>query len=391
MMLCNSGHVRAVALDVASFRGQIIAHSGMICTRNAPLRFALLGLSEYPVLATLEDAVKAIGYETKGGVEVLTELELPTPEPGPRDLRVAIKAVSVNPVDVKRRRWEDPTDGMSPRVLGYDAAGIVEAVGSEVTLFKPGDEVFYAGAMDRPGTNSEFHLVDERIVGPKPASLSFAEAAAMPLTSITAWEMLFDRMKVPYGVLQPGGTLLVLNGAGGVGSMLIQLANHLTGLTVIATASRPETAEWVRKLGARHVADHSKPIDEALHAIGLNGVDYIGMITTTTGSAPALARAINPQGHITFIDNFDDSIAPFKPKSITVSWEMMFTRSLFQTSDMDAQHRLLKSVSELVDASVLRTTLTHMAGPLTVPNLRKAHERIETGRATGKTVLEGFQ
>jgi zinc-binding alcohol dehydrogenase family protein len=331
--------------------------------------------------------MKAIGYAAKGGVEVLTELELPMPEPGPRDLRVAVRAVSVNPVDVKRRRWEDPSESPHPRVLGYDAAGVVEAVGS----FKPGDEVFYAGAMDRPGTNSEFHLVDERIVGPKPTSLSFAEAAALPLTSITAWEMLFDRMKVPDGVRKPPGTLLVLNGAGGVGSMLIQLANRLTSLTVIATASRPESVEWVRKLGAKHVADHSKPIDEALHAIGFSGVDYIAAITTTSGSAPSLARAMNPQGHITLIDNFDDSIAPFKPKSITVSWEMMFTRSLFQTADMDAQHRLLKEVSAMVDAGALRTTLTHVGGPLTAANLRLAHERVETGRAIGKTVLEGFQ
>ncbi|MFM0269813.1 zinc-binding alcohol dehydrogenase family protein [Paraburkholderia aspalathi] len=335
--------------------------------------------------------MKAIGYKAKGGVAVLTELELPMPEPGPRDLRVAVKAVSVNPVDVKRRRWEDPSESPLPRVLGYDAAGVVDAVGNEVTLFRPGDEVFYAGAMDRPGTNSEFHLVDERIVGPKPTSLSFAEAAALPLTSITAWEMLFDRMKVPRGLHTPGSTLLVLNGAGGVGSMLIQLANRLTGLTVIASASRPETVEWVKKLGAKHVADHSKPIDEALHAIGFDGVDYIGAITSMPGSAPSLARALNPQGHITLIDNFDDSIAPFKPKSITISWEMMFTRSLFQTADMDAQHRLLKDVSEMVDAGLLQTTLTHLEGPLTAANLRRAHERIETGKAIGKTVLEGFQ
>ncbi|MFM0182154.1 zinc-binding alcohol dehydrogenase family protein [Paraburkholderia aspalathi] len=335
--------------------------------------------------------MKAIGYKAKGGVEVLTELELPMPEPGPRDLRVAVKAVSVNPVDVKRRRWEDPSESPLPRVLGYDAAGVVDAVGSEVTLFRPGDEVFYAGAMDRPGTNSEFHLVDERIAGPKPTSLSFAEAAALPLTSITAWEMLFDRMKVPRGLHTPGGTLLVLNGAGGVGSMLIQLATRLTGLTVIASASRPETVEWVKKLGAKHVADHSKPIDEALHAIGFDGVDYIGAITSMPGSAPSLARALNPQGHITLIDNFDDSIAPFKPKSITISWEMMFTRSLFQTADMDAQHRLLKEVSAMVDAGLLQTTLTHVEGSLTAANLRRAHERIETGKAIGKTVLEGFQ
>jgi NADPH:quinone reductase-like Zn-dependent oxidoreductase len=198
-------------------------------------------------------------------------------------------------------------------------------------------------------------------------------------------------MKIPYGVRKPCGTLLVLNGAGGVGSMLIQLANRLTGLTVIATASRPESVEWVLKLGAEHVADHSRPIDEALRAAGFTGVDYIAAITTTSGSAQSLASAMNPQRHITLIDNFDDGIAPFKPKSITVSWQMMFTRSLFQTPDMDAQHRLLKEVAALVDAGVLRTALTHVGGPLTAENLRHAHERIETGRAVGKTVLEGFR
>src|ERR1700722_14430289 len=330
--------------------------------------------------------MKAIGYKTEGGVEVLTDIVLPQPTPGPRDLLVAIKGVSVNPVDVKRRRWEKPAAPPGHKLLGYDAAGVVEAVGSAVSMFKPGDEVFYAGAMDRPGTNSEFHLVDERIVGPKPRSLSFAEAAALPLTSITAWEILFDRMKVPDGVRNPPGTLLVLNGAGGVGSMLIQLANRLTSLTVIATASRPESVEWVRKLGAKHVADHSKPIDEALHAIGFSGVDYIAAITTTSGSAPSLARAMNPQGHITLIDNFDDSIAPFKPKSITVSWEMMFPRSRLQTADMDAQHRLLCEVSALVDTGVLRTTLTRSMGRMTAENLRMAHEAVESGRMIGKLV-----
>src|ERR1700722_12640607 len=251
--------------------------------------------------------MKAIGYKTEGGVEVLTDIVLPQPTPGPRDLLVAIKGVSVNPVDVKRRRWEKPAAPPGHKLLGYDAAGVVEAVGSAVSMFKPGDEVFYAGAMDRPGTNSEFHLVDERIVGPKPRSLSFAEAAALPLTSITAWEILFDRMKVPYGSRKPCGTLLVLNGAGGVGSMMIQLATRLTGLTVIATASRRETAEWVRQLGAEHVADHSQPIDEAIKAIGFDGVDYLAAITTTPGTVSALVAALNPQSHINFIDNFDES------------------------------------------------------------------------------------
>ena len=341
--------------------------------------------------------MKAIGYHAKGGIEVLTDIELPTPKPGPRDLLVRVKAVSVNPIDVKRRRWEDPANN-NYRVLGYDAAGTVEAVGSSVTLFKPGDDVFYAGAMDRPGTNSEFHLVDERIVGPKPKSLSFAEAAALPLTSITAWEMLFDRMRVPRGSgkaggtlsAKAGGTLLVLNGAGGVGSVMIQLATRLTGLTVIATASRPESAAWVRRLGAHHVADHSKPIDEAVRAVGFDGVDYVGAITTTRGMVPALVRAMNPQGHITLIDNFDESIAPFKQKSITLSWEMMFTRSLFQTPDMGEQHRLLSEVASLVDSGALETTLGHVIGPITVKSLREAHAEVESNRTIGKIVLDGF-
>jgi zinc-binding alcohol dehydrogenase family protein len=334
--------------------------------------------------------MKAIGYKTEGGVDVLTEIDLPRPIPGPRDLLVAVRGVSVNPIDVKRRRREKPATAPAYMLLGYDAAGVVEAVGSEVSLFSPGDEVFYAGARDRPGTNGEFHLVDERIVGPKPRCLSFAEAAALPLTSITAWEILFDRMKVPYGSKRPCGTLLILNGAGGVGSMMIQLASRLTGLTVIATASRPETAAWVRKLGTEHVADHSKPIDEAIKAIGFDGVDYVAAITTTPGNVPALVAALNPQGHINFIDDFDENIMPFKAKSTTISWEMMFTRSLFQTADMDAQHRLLREVAALVDAGVLKSTRAQHMGRMTVENLRRAHQVVETNRTIGKVVLEGF-
>jgi zinc-binding alcohol dehydrogenase family protein len=334
--------------------------------------------------------MKAIGYKTAGGREVLTDLDIPRPLPKPHDLLVRVQAISVNPVDTKRRRWEMPATAPDYMLLGYDAAGVVEAVGSDVTLFNPGDEVFYAGAMDRPGTNSEYHLVDERIVGPKPKSLSFGEAAAMPLTSITAWEVLFDRMKITRASKESLETLLILNGSGGVGSMMIQLATRLTGLNVIASASRPETAAWVRELGAKHVADHSRPIDKALKAIGFDGVDYIAAITTTSGIAPALADAMNPQGHITLIDNFDDSIMPFKTKSITISWEMMFTRSLFNTRDIHMQHQLLREVSALVDDGVLRTTMTHNLGRINADNLRRAHEIVESGHTIGKVVLEGF-
>jgi zinc-binding alcohol dehydrogenase family protein len=334
--------------------------------------------------------MRAIGYNENGGIEVLADIERPRPAPGPRDLLVAVKAVSANPVDVKRRRGEKPVTAPDYTLPGYDAAGVVEAVGSQVSLFKPGDEVFYAGAMDRPGTNAEFHLVDERIVGPKPKSLTFPEAAALPLTSITAWETLFDRMKVPYGSKRPSGTHLVLNGAGGVGSIMIQLAARLTGLTVIATASRPESAAWVRALGAHHVVNHRDPIDKAVGALGFEGVDYLAAITTSPGIVSSLVGASKPQGHITFIENFDESILPFKPKSITVSWEMMFTRSLFQTPGMDSQHRLLGEVSALVDAGVLKSTMTQHMGSITLDNLRRAHQAVETGRTIGKVVLEGF-
>jgi zinc-binding alcohol dehydrogenase family protein len=334
--------------------------------------------------------MKSVGYYAKGDAETLVEIETPKPEPRARDLLVNVQAVSVNPVDVKRRRFEDPADGSTHRILGYDAAGIVTEVGSEVTLFKPGDHVFYAGAMDRHGTNSECHLVDERIVGPKPRSLSFAQAAALPLTSITAWEILFDRMKIPYGSKTPCGTLLIINGAGGVGSILIQLATRLTGLTVIATASRPESMAWVKALGAHYVADHSKPIDEALRTIGFEDVDYIAAITTTAGSVHSLGRALKPQGHITFIDNFDESVMPFKSKSVTISWEMMFTRSLYQTPDMDAQNSLLREISWLLDQNVLRSTLTQMVGPMSTESLREAHQLVESGHTIGKIALEHF-
>jgi zinc-binding alcohol dehydrogenase family protein len=337
--------------------------------------------------------MKAIGYRQPLPItadEALVALELPVPQPGPRDLRVAVKAVSVNPVDVKLRARLAPPAG-APGVLGFDAAGVVEAVGTGVTLFRPGDEVFYAGSMDRPGSNSELQLVDERIVALKPRSLGFAEAAALPLTALTAWELLFDRLGVPFGLKTRGGTLLVINGAGGVGSILTQIARRLTGLTVVATASRPETAAWAREMGADHVIDHRRPLDQGLAGIGIPEVEYVAGLTATDAHLPAIAKALAPQGRLALIDDpaiLD--IVPLKRKSISVHWELMFTRPLFQTPDMIEQHRILAEVAALVDAGVLKSTLTGNLGAIAVANLRRAHALVESGRAIGKTVLAGF-
>jgi len=337
--------------------------------------------------------VKAIGYHQPGSIDrddALLDLEVPAPIPGQRDLLVRVKAVSVNPVDTKVRNSAARSDA-DPKILGWDAAGIVEAIGGEVSLFKVGDEVYYAGDLSRPGTNAELHSVDERIVGHKPTSLNWAEAAALPLTAITAWEILFDRLRVPYGHKKSPGTLLVINGAGGVGSILIQLARRLTGLTVIATASRAETNDWVKKMGAHEVIDHHKPLDEELARIGHPEVDYVAGLTASDHYLQIFPKIIAAQGHLALIDDpksFD--IVPLKRKSITVAWELMFTRSLYQTADIIEQHKLLEEVSHLIDAGVLRTTLTQTLSPINAANLKNVHAIVESGKAIGKTVLEGF-
>lgn len=337
--------------------------------------------------------VKAVGYTSPGPIDredALVDLDLPAPEPGPRDLLVRVKAVSVNPADTQMRATATPEPG-SPRILGFDASGVVEAVGGEVTLFRAGDAVFYAGEMTRPGTNAELHVVDERIVGPKPASLDWGEAAALPLASLTAWELLFERLGAPYGVKAGGGALLVINGAGGVGSMLVQLARRLTGLTVIATASRPESIAWVERMGAHHVIDHHAPLNGELSRIGVPQVTHVAGLTGSDRQHEALPKIIVPLGRLAMIDDppvFD--IKPFKLKSITVAWELMFTRSLFHTPDMAEQHRILSEVAQLVDAGVLRTTATQTLAPINAANLRAAHHAVESGRSVGKTVLVGF-
>jgi zinc-binding alcohol dehydrogenase family protein len=337
--------------------------------------------------------MKAVGYRKSlpiDDAEALTDVTIDRPEPKGHDLRVAVKAVSVNPVDTKvRRRAAPPAGGV--KILGYDAAGVVDAVGPQVGLFKPGDEVFYAGSSERPGTNAEFHLVDERIVGRKPKSLNFTQAAAMPLTTITAWELLFDRLEVRRGKTKEPRALLVIGGAGGVGSMLVQLASRLTGLTVIATASRPETRDWCLKLGAHHVVDHSKPLAAELKAIGHPQVALVAGLTETDQHYPAIVEVIAPQGKFALIDNPTSlDVSKLKAKSASLHWESMFTRSTFATPDMDAQHKLLDEVAALVDAGVIVTTLAQEIAPINAANLRRAHALIESGRSRGKVVLTGW-
>jgi len=337
--------------------------------------------------------MKAVGYRNSLPISEplsLVDVDLPEPAPGARDLLVAVKAVSVNPVDTKVRMRAAAGPG-EIKVLGYDAAGIVKAIGAGVTLFKPGDEVYYAGSIARPGTNSELHVVDERIVGPKPRSLGFAQAAALPLTSITAWELLFDRLGLVPGDAQRKGTLLVIGGAGGVGSILIQLARRLTGLTIIASASRPESRDWVLGLGAHHAIDHSRLLAAEVRALGIQHVDYIAGLTATDQHLAEIAELVAPQGKFGLIDDpkaFD--MLAFKRKSVSVHWEFMFTRAVFETSDMAAQHQLLRKVAEMVDAGVLKTTLSEEFGSINAANLKRAHALIESGRARGKIVLSGF-
>ena len=320
----------------------------------------------------------------------LQDVELPVPTPGPRDLLVRVKAVSVNPVDTKVR--STVKDASEPKILGYDAAGIVEAVGDEVSLFKPGDEVFYAGDITRSGTNAELHLVDERIVGRKPTSLDFAESAALPLTSLTTWELMFERMRIDIDGKNRGQTLLILSGAGGVGSMAIQLAKY-AGLVVIATASRPETQIWCKSLGADYVIDHRKSIANELKSIGFSKVDFIVNFVDTDGYWKLMSELIAPQGHIGCIVEPKKDVYvgnPLKDASIGIHWESMFTRSRYKTADMIEQHKILDRVADLVDAGKIRTTLQKTFSPINAANLREAHKLIESGKSIGKVALGGW-
>jgi NADPH2:quinone reductase len=337
--------------------------------------------------------MRAIGYQTPQPIDAATALvdfDLPRPEPQGRDILVEVKAVSVNPVDTKIRASAKPEPG-DWKVLGWDAAGVVTAAGPQASLFKPGDNVFYAGAINRSGTNAEFHLVDERIVGKKPASIDFAAAAALPLTSITAWEMLFDRLEVTRPVPGAANAILIIGGAGGVGSIAIQIARALTDLTVIATASRPETRDWVKSLGAHHVVDHRQPLAPQIEALGIGQPAFVFSTTNTDDHLADIVELIAPQGRFGLIDDPKALNAmPLKRKSISLHWELMFTRSLFNTADIEKQHDLLNRIGELVDASKIKSTIADNFGAINAENLKRAHALIESGKAKGKIVLEGF-
>lgn len=328
--------------------------------------------------------MRAIAFTTAGTPDVLTDIEQPEPSPGPHDLLVEVRAVSVNPVDTKVRA----SRGGGERVLGFDAVGRVRSIGAEVSLFAPGDEVFYAGALDRPGSNAQLQLVDERIVGRKPATLTDAEAAALPLTAITAWELLFDRLGVERGG-GAGRTLLIAGAAGGVGSILTQLASRLTGLEIIATASTPASQEWVRALGAHHVVDHR---DLAAQLAAHGPIDYVASLTATDRNFPVLVDALAAQGSIAVIDDPETlDVVPLKRKSASLHWEFMFTRPMFGTGDMIRQHELLDEVADLVDEGVLRTTLTRTLTPIDAATVAEGHRLVERGGVPGKVVVAGWR
>ena len=337
--------------------------------------------------------MKAIAYYQSLPIQdpkALQDIELPEPVIGPRDLLVAVHAISVNPVDTKVRQNVQPEADVA-KVLGWDVAGVVKAVGSEVSLFKVGDKVFYAGSIARAGGNSELHAVDERIVGHMPKSLDFAQAAALPLTAITAWELLFERLGIKEGKTDEQQSLLIVGAAGGVGSILTQLASQLTALKVIGSASRPETQAWVRELGVDVVVDHAQPLSEELKRQGISAVTHVASLTQTDQHLDQLVEALAPQGKLGLIDDPKAlDITKLKRKSLSLHWEFMYTRSLFETPDMIEQHNLLNRVAELIDAGILRTTVGEHFGTINAANLRRAHALLESGKSKGKIVLEGF-
>lgn len=341
--------------------------------------------------------MKAIGYTQSLPINdslSLIDIELPQPTASGHDLLVRISSIAVNPVDCKIRKNVAP-EGDSYKVIGWDAVGEVVAIGESVSNFQPGDRVFYAGDLNRQGSNAEYQLVDERIVGNKPKSLSDSEAAALPLTSITAWELLFERLGIkqlhPDSNEQSNDVILIVGAAGGVGSILVQLASVLTGATVIATASRESSAQWVKKLGADHVIDHSKPLQEQVKQLNIGQITHVASLTHTDSYLDSYVELLAPMGKIALIDDPKSlDINKLKQKSLSLHWEFMFTRSMFNAIDISAQHHLLNKVSELIDQGYIQTTVGKNLGTINAKNLRLAHEEIESGKSIGKIVLEGF-
>lgn len=318
----------------------------------------------------------------------LVDVELPVPEPGPRDLLVKVESVSVNPADTKMRRWRNP-QGV-PSVLGWDVAGTVVTTGTQVSMFSPGDDVFYSGSFHRQGANAEYHVVDERIAAIKPKTLTFAQAAAMPLTALTAWQALFERCACQSSQ-SSGRSILVMAGAGGVGSIAIQLARALTDLTVVATASRPRSRNWATDMGAHYVVDHTRSLIAQVMAVVPEGIDVVLSSTGTQRNFTAYADILRPHGHIVALDEVDrPDLMLLKHKSLSFHWEMVFTRPMFDMDDQVRQHEILTEVARLLDTSTLRTTMTQDLGPINAATLRLAHSRIESGHTVGKVVLSGF-
>lgn len=319
------------------------------------------------------------------------DVDLPVPVPEGLDLLVKVEAIGMNPVDYKAR----PGDGEDPKVLGFDAAGVVEAVGSETSLFRVGDPVFYAGDVTRPGSNAEYQLVDERIVGKRPKTLPAETSAALPLTALTAWESLFHRLRIDIEApgRNAGRTLLILGGAGGVGSIAIQLAK-LAGLTVIATASREESADWCRKLGADHIIDHHGDMPAQLRELGFETVNHIANYNQIEQVWEAMGEMIAPQGSIVLITDHSAHLqldGPYKRKSVSICWEFMFTRSMFTTEDIIEQHHMLNRVAELIDAGKLTATANDTLSPINAENILEGHRRLESGRSIGKLVISGWE
>jgi zinc-binding alcohol dehydrogenase family protein len=339
--------------------------------------------------------MKAVGYQQSLAISEpasLLDIELATPVAAGHDILVRVAAVSVNPVDTKIRKRVTPAAG-EYKVLGWDAAGEVVAVGEQVSRFAPGDRVYYAGALQRQGSNAEYQLVDERIVGKMPANLSFEQAAALPLTALTAWELLFDRLELATPSLKhPKPVLLVTGAAGGVGSILVQLARQLTTVTIVATASRPESQQWVQELGAHYVVNHNQPLIPQLQQLGIQAVSHVASLTQTDQHYAELVQLLAPQGKLALIDDPVGGldIMPLKQKSISLHWEFMFTRSLFSTPDLLTQHQILTDLSRLIEQGQIKTTLKQSFGKINAENLKQAHALLESGKAIGKIVLAGF-